>query len=195
MRVFSLRTALCLTLLSLATTTTFASVRGKPAKLKSPIAASPRVAQNEADYSVNSVPVPTDVNVINERVIQENTVPSAATNSAAMANSATNVVTTVPQPDRLSDVATPMLTLPMQSQSMQPMAIPMMMSAPGCPTCGGMSGGLSASAAAAYDQAFGPGLYRSGAEVGQNHFPYYSYRRPWYFPGQPSFHRSTDYVW
>ena len=189
MRVFSLRTALCLTLLSLATTTTFASVRGKPAKLKSPIAASPRVAQNEADYSVNSVPVPTDVNVINERVIQENTVPSAASNSA------TNFVLAAPQPARLSDVATPMLTMPLEVQSMQPMAIPMMMSAPGCPTCGGMSGGLSPSAAAAYDQAFGPGLYRSGAEAGQNHFPYYSYRRPWYFPGQPSFQRSTDYVW
>ncbi len=190
MRVLSLRTALCLTLLSLATTTAFASVRGKPVKLKSPVAVSPRVAQNEADYSVNAVPVPTDVNVINERVIQENTVPSAEF-STPMG------VLAAPQPARLSYDATPMMTMPMMIQSPQPMEIPMMMMMPasGCSTCGGMSRGLSPSAAAAYDQAFGPGLYRSGAEVGQNHFPYYSYRRPWYFPGQPSFQRSTDYVW
>ncbi len=38
-------------------------------------------------------------------------------------------------------------------------------------------------------------MYHSGAEAGMYHFPYYSYRRPWYFPGQPSFQRSTDYVW
>ena len=38
-------------------------------------------------------------------------------------------------------------------------------------------------------------MYCSGVEAGMYHFPYYSYRRPWYYPGQPSFQRSTDYVW
>lgn len=47
----------------------------------------------------------------------------------------------------------------------------------------------------AYSTAFPNGYYRSGAEAGMYHFPYYSYRRPWYFPGQPSFHRDTDLVW
>ncbi len=47
----------------------------------------------------------------------------------------------------------------------------------------------------AYSTAFPNGYYRSGAEAGMHHFPYYSYRRPWYFPGQPSFHRDTDLVW
>ena len=34
--------------------------------------------------------------------------------------------------------------------------------------------------------AYGPGHYR---------FPYYSYRRPWYFPGPPVFNRNTGLVW
>ena len=84
----------------------------------------------------------------------------------------------------------------MMAPAAQPMPMPML-AAPGCSTYGGSGygGGLSPAAAAAYDQAFGPGLYRGGAEAGQFHYPYYSYRRPWYFPGQPSFHRDTDLVW
>lgn len=191
MRVFSLRTALCLTLLTLATTTAFAGVRGKPTKLKEPFAGNARVAQNDAGYSVNAVPVPADVHVTNERVLQETKVNSV------MPSGDPNCVTTAPMPARNNYVAMPMMVMPMMAPTMQPMPMqPMpMMPAPGCPNCGGMSGGLSPAAAAAYEQAFGPGLYRTGAEVGQYHFPYYSYRRPWYFPGQPSFHRSTDYVW
>lgn len=200
MRVFSLRTALCLTLLTLATTTAFAGVRGKPSKLKPPVPNTARVAQNDADYSVNAVPVPADVHVTNERVIQENRVHSQGIASDP------NCVATTPIPSGANAhyVAVPMVMMPMmapamqpipmQPMPMQPMPMPMM-PAPGCANCGGMTGGLSPAAAAAYEQAFGPGLYRTGAEAGQYHFPYYSYRRPWYFPGQPSFHRSTDYVW
>lgn len=190
MRVFSLRTALCLILLTLAATTAFAGVRGKPTTLKTPAVGSPRVAQNDVDYSVNAVPVPADVHVTNERVIQENKVHSA------MPANDPNCVSTTPQTARTNYVAVPMMVMPMMMPAAQPMPMQMpMMPASGCAACGGMPGGLSPYAAAAYDQAFGPGLYRSGAEMGQNHFPYYSYRRPWYFPGQPSFHRSTDYVW
>lgn len=194
MRIFSLQSALCLTLLTLATTTAFAGVRGKPTTLRTPAVGSPRVAQNDVDYSVNAVPVPADVHVTNERVIHENKVQSA------LPANDQNCVTTAPLAARTNYVAVPMMVMPMMMPAAQPMQIPMqmpMMPAPGCSACGGMSGGggLSPYAAAAYDQAFGPGLYRSGAEMGQNHFPYYSYRRPWYFPGQPSFHRSTDYVW
>lgn len=186
MRVFSLRTALCLTVLTLATTSTFAGVRGKPAKPKSLVAGSPRVAQNDVDYSVNAVPVPVDTHVTNERVLHESTVQSTMpTHDAKCVNAA-------PMMNHTQYVAVPIMVAPMMMPAPQPMV---MFPAPGCAACGGMSGGLNPGAAAAYDQAFGPGLYRSGAEVGQNHFPYYSYRRPWYFPGQPSFHRSTDYVW
>lgn len=198
MRVFSLRTALCLTLLSLATTTAFAGVRGKPANLKPPVARNTRVAQNDVDYSVNAVPVPVDVNVRNERVLQETNV------NPAINTTDPNCVNTAPAMARTNYVAVPIMVMPMMAPAAQPMPMQMqmpmpmpmpMMPAPGCAACGGMSRGLSPAAAMAYDQAFGPGLYRSGAEVGQYHFPYYSYRRPWYFPGQPSFHRSTDYVW
>ncbi len=191
MQVFSLRTALCLTLLTLATTTAFAGVKGKPTKLKQPTASNPRVAQNDVDYSVNSVPVPADVHVTNERVIQE-------TNARpAMKSSDPNCVTAAPMPTGTNYVAVPMLVVPMAAPAAQQMQMPMqmMMPAQGCSACGSMPGGLSSANAAVYDQAFGPGLYRSGAEAGQYHFPYYSYRRPWYFPGQPSFQRSTDYVW
>ena len=190
MRVFSLRSALCLTLLTLATTSAFAGVRGKPTKLKPPVAGSPRVAQNDVDYSVNAVPVPADVHVTNERVLHENQVHSA------MPTNYPNCVSAAPMAARPNYIAVPMIVMPMMMPAAQPMPMPMM-PAPGYAAYGGMSGGggLNPFAAAAYDQTFGPGLYRSGAEMGQNHFPYYSYRRPWYFPGQPSFHRSTDYVW
>lgn len=192
MREFSFRTALCLTLVTLATTTAFAGVRGKPTKLKPPAVGNARVAQaqNDADYSVNSVPVPADVHVTNERVLQESTAQSVTTTNDP------NCTTAAPVPGRANYVVVPMpmMVMPMMAPAVQPMPVPMM-PAPGCSECGGMPRGLSPAAAAAYDQAFGPGLYRSGAEAGQYHFPYYSYRRPWYFPGQPSFHRSTDYVW
>lgn len=194
MRVFCLRSALCLTLLALASTTVFAGVRGKPSKLKPLVSGNSRVAQNDVDYSVNAVPVPADVNVTGERVIQETKAPSAV-----MGNDP-NCGNVNPATARANYMAVPIMVMPvMAAPVMQPAQIPMqmpMMPAPGCAACGGMSaGGLSPAAAAAYDQAFGPGLYRSGAEMGQYHFPYYSYRRPWYYPGQPSFHRSTDYVW
>ncbi len=195
MRAFRLRSVLCLTLLALATTT-FAGVRGKPTQVKQPTPGSRRLVQNDADYSVNAVPVPTDVKVLNERVIQE-----VNPNAAPPANDVNLKATTVlaaPGAARSNYVAVPVMVMPMMAPAAQPMPpmLPMpMMAAPGCPACGGMTSGLNPAAAAAYEQAFGPGLYRSGAEVGQYHFPYYSYRRPWYFPGQPSFQRSTDYVW
>ena len=46
----------------------------------------------------------------------------------------------------------------------------------------------------AYTAHFGAGLYRYG-ESGHHRFPYYSYRRPWYFPGHPTFNRNTNFVW
>lgn len=45
-----------------------------------------------------------------------------------------------------------------------------------------------------YTLHFGPGYYRS-AEYGHHRFPYYSYRRPWYFPGHTSYNRDTNYPW
>ncbi len=41
---------------------------------------------------------------------------------------------------------------------------------------------------------FGPGFYRF-QEAGHYSFPYYSYRRPWYFPGHPSYNRDTNIPW
>lgn len=41
---------------------------------------------------------------------------------------------------------------------------------------------------------FGPGFYRY-QEAGHYRFPYYSYRRPWYFPGHPSYNRDTNIPW
>lgn len=41
---------------------------------------------------------------------------------------------------------------------------------------------------------FGPGFYRY-QEAGHYSFPYYSYRRPWYFPGHPSYNRDTNVPW
>lgn len=45
-----------------------------------------------------------------------------------------------------------------------------------------------------YTYHFGPGYYRH-AEHGHYRFPYYSYRRPWYHPGQPVFNRDTNFAW
>lgn len=45
-----------------------------------------------------------------------------------------------------------------------------------------------------YDYHFGPGFYRF-QEAGHYRFPYYSYRRPWYFPGHPSYNRDTNIPW
>lgn len=41
---------------------------------------------------------------------------------------------------------------------------------------------------------YGPGFYRS-QESGNLRFPYYSYRRPWYYYGQPSYNRDTNLPW
>ncbi|MFN0196839.1 MAG: hypothetical protein ACKVT0_08825 [Planctomycetaceae bacterium] len=41
---------------------------------------------------------------------------------------------------------------------------------------------------------FRPGLHRSGVS-GHYRFPYYSYRRPWYHPGDASFQRNTQFPW
>ena len=45
-----------------------------------------------------------------------------------------------------------------------------------------------------YTLHFGTGYYRN-AEYGHHRFPYYSYRRPWYFPGHPSYNRDTNLPW
>lgn len=45
-----------------------------------------------------------------------------------------------------------------------------------------------------YAYHFGPGYYRN-AEYGHYSFPWYSYRRPWYFPGHPSYNRDTNLAW
>ena len=41
---------------------------------------------------------------------------------------------------------------------------------------------------------FGPGFHRS-ADHAHYRYPYYSYRRPWYHPGHPSYNRDTNYPW
>ncbi len=45
-----------------------------------------------------------------------------------------------------------------------------------------------------YTRHFGPGFYRSN-EYGHLRFPSYSYRRPWYNPGAPTYNRDTNYRW
>ncbi|MFQ5733683.1 MAG: hypothetical protein ACE5KM_17235 [Planctomycetaceae bacterium] len=45
-----------------------------------------------------------------------------------------------------------------------------------------------------YTYHFGPGYYRY-TEHGHYRFPYYSYRRPWYYPGPPVFNRDTNFAW
>ena len=207
MRVFSLRTLLSLTLAALVSSTAFAGVRGKAAKPQEPVPAGRRIAQTTSDYDgVNSrpVPLPTDANITNERVIHERAVEPATTVNSIPNGVPYSVPNGDPEALRATTVYTQtpvMMSAPMMAQPVMQMSAPMIMSMPmpagqGCSACGGGgSVGLSPANAAIYDQAFGPGLYRSGAEAGQYHFPYYSYRRPWYFPGQPSFQRSTDYVW
>ncbi len=54
--------------------------------------------------------------------------------------------------------------------------------------------GYGAMAGSVYDRHFGPGYYRY-AEHGHVRFPYYSYRRPWYFQGPPVFNRDTNFAW
>lgn len=197
MRVISLKTLLCLTFAALVSSNAFAGVRGKATKLNESDPVGRRVAQTDSDYiGVNSkpVPLPTDANVMNERVIQERVVNPAATvssspNCGPIAPQSNAVYTPMPVMMVMPVMAQPVMQMPMLSP------MPVMAGGPACSTCGGGYVGLSPAASAVYQDAFGPGLYRSGAEAGQYHFPYYSYRRPWYFPGQPSFHRSTDYVW
>lgn len=197
MRVFSLRTLLCLTFAALVSSTALAGVRGKATRPQEPAPAGRRIAQNTSDYDgVNSrpVPPPADANVTNERVIHERVVEPANTISSSPAGDPAALRPTVIYTQTPLVMSAPMMAQPVIQMSV-PMTMPMV-AGQGCSTCGGGGYvGLSPTNAAIYDQAFGPGLYRSGAEVGQHHFPYYSYRRPWYFPGQPSFQRSTDYVW
>lgn len=194
MRTFLFRAVVCLSLAAVASSSGSAGVRGKPSKLKSlaPSVAASRVAQNTNDYSktpVAPVPLPMESTnsaetIVNESVIEDSDCTNTASASAPVVatHGQANVVV----------VAVPMM-VPMVAPTV--MATPIM-SAPLCATYGGgMGGGLTPAAAAAYGQAFPNGYYRSGAEAGMYHFPYYSYRRPWYFPGQPSFHRSTDLVW
>jgi hypothetical protein len=68
---------------------------------------------------------------------------------------------------------------------------------------GGQPGGFGAPNFAAlpgqlpgdpYYYHFGPGFYRA-QEAGHYRFPYYSYRRPWYFPGHTSYNRDTNIPW
>jgi hypothetical protein len=198
MRVFVLRSTLCLATITFVASLSFAGVRGKPANLK-PLPAGQQVAQSDANNTVNSVPVPADVRVTGETVLQESTVAPAT----SLGKYHANCVPVAPSTSAPSAqyVAVPVMMLPMPLMTPMPMMTPVLNHAPSAMPLNGAYGygaagrGLSPAAAAAYEQAFGPGLYRTGAEVGQYHFPYYSYRRPWYFPGQPSFHRSTDYVW
>ena len=42
-----------------------------------------------------------------------------------------------------------------------------------------------------YANQFGP-MSNARGEMGHVRYPYYSYRRPWYFPGQPSFNVTID---
>ena len=42
-----------------------------------------------------------------------------------------------------------------------------------------------------YANQFGP-MTNARGEMGHVRYPYYSYRRPWYFPGQPSFNVTID---
>lgn len=58
----------------------------------------------------------------------------------------------------------------------------------------GIPGGYSARTGDPYMEHFGPGYYRQG-DYGHFRFPFYSYRRPWYFPGQPSYNRDTNFPW
>ncbi len=59
-----------------------------------------------------------------------------------------------------------------------------------------MGGGAGAGSPAGdpYQYHFGPGYYRSG-EYGHIRFPYYSYRRPWFYPGFDGYNRDTNLPW
>lgn len=46
-----------------------------------------------------------------------------------------------------------------------------------------------------YTMHFGPGFHRYNIPDGHVRFPYYSYRRPWYTPGSPSFNRDLNLPW
>ena len=184
------QTAFCLTLATAFASTAEAGVRGKPVSVKAPApsVAHKRVAQATNEYStVKPVPLPADP-VHSETVINETIVSETA---ADVGHSNCHCGPTVAKaPTNTNTVFVPM---PMMVQQQPVMHV---MMTPPCATCGGgMSGGMNPAATAAYGQAFPNGFYRGGAEAGMYHFPYYSYRRPWYYPGQPSFHRSTDNVW
>ena len=78
---------------------------------------------------------------------------------------------------------------------------PYFYSAPGQGARGPMAGGSgyptsagSSPAGDPYGYHFGPGYYRSG-EYGHYRFPYYSYRRPWYYPGFDGYNRDTNLPW
>ena len=58
----------------------------------------------------------------------------------------------------------------------------------------GGAGGSGGPGGDPYNYHFGPGYYRSG-EYGHFRFPYYSYRRPWYFPGFAGYNRDTNIPW
>jgi hypothetical protein len=45
-----------------------------------------------------------------------------------------------------------------------------------------------------YTYHFGPGFHRH-YHYGHYRFPYYSYRRPWYFPGHPVYNADTNFAW
>ena len=45
-----------------------------------------------------------------------------------------------------------------------------------------------------YTYHFGPGIGRH-VGIGHYRFPYYSYRRPWYYPGPAFYNRNSDLVW
>jgi len=201
MRASLFRTAFCLILATAFASTADAGVRGKPASAKpatpkssAPAAPQKRVAQATNEYSsVKPVPLPADPvhneTVINETVVNETVADTSHANchcgpTVTKANTNTNTIF-VPVP------------MPMMFPMMVPQQpVMQVMATPGCSTCGGGGGGMmNPAATAAYGQAFPNGFYRGGAEAGMYHFPYYSYRRPWYYPGQPSFHRSTDLVW
>lgn len=58
----------------------------------------------------------------------------------------------------------------------------------------GMQNRALSSSSDPYTRHFGPGFYRS-QEYGHFRFPSYSYRRPWYNPGAPTYNRDTNYRW
>ncbi len=75
-------------------------------------------------------------------------------------------------------------------QQQPQMAAPMMMGVMpmmGFDMGGGMGGGFGGMSASQ----FGP-MSNARGEMGHVRYPYYSYRRPWYFPGQPSFNTTID---